>query len=517
MSIVFFPNQPSPARRARSRSRIGPVSTYALPATRAPTMLVDSSVQQAQALEHHVVIVVAARVARDRTGRLASAVVQADDDRALAPCERQARVATLFRGARHVRHLARVAALEPFVERARRLGRPEPGVMPTRSKPSPYACALISDSIMAFARPTSRIARRRRRGGTADSSPYAVYMRQRTYVAVGQRQEWKSPVPVARAKPPADANQRHAGARMAESAPREAHRDRRPRPLAHAVEVHRANTVRAFTNERPSRIAGIGAPSAASALGITSTVRRGVSANGRFDEQRHQHVLAMQRAVRAHVRDRLVARAKIPVARRRENDLAGARRRREMRDLHDAVRIVGVDRRVVRVVADDARTDRGRCRADRRTRARSDSRSPSRHTTRRRASRCERRRRRRRGSEHRDRPTARASSASHNAASPRARARRRTHARPEVDDTGAPSRCRSPSPRPRRRASTTHGCDIVRWPDVLDDAGEILVLRHARVAVIAHDPQRHVVPAAVALGVVANPRRRRRRRCAARR
>ena len=29
MSIVFLPNQPRPARSASSRSRIGPVSTYA--------------------------------------------------------------------------------------------------------------------------------------------------------------------------------------------------------------------------------------------------------------------------------------------------------------------------------------------------------------------------------------------------------------------------------------------------------------------------------------------------------
>ncbi len=36
MSMVFFPNHPSPARRARSRSRMGPVSTYAFPRTGLP-------------------------------------------------------------------------------------------------------------------------------------------------------------------------------------------------------------------------------------------------------------------------------------------------------------------------------------------------------------------------------------------------------------------------------------------------------------------------------------------------
>src|SRR5688572_4116594 len=41
MRLVFFPNHPSPARRARSRSRIGPVSTYDFPGTEKPVS--DSS------------------------------------------------------------------------------------------------------------------------------------------------------------------------------------------------------------------------------------------------------------------------------------------------------------------------------------------------------------------------------------------------------------------------------------------------------------------------------------------
>ena len=72
---------------------------------------------------------------------------------------------------------------------------------------------------------------------------------------------------------------------------------------------------------------------------------------GTIHEQRNEHVLAMQGAVRAHVPNRFVPRPKIPVARRGQNDLARPRRQSQMHDLHDAVRIVRVDRGVQRLVA----------------------------------------------------------------------------------------------------------------------------------------------------------------------
>ena len=134
---------------------------------------------------------------------------------------------------------------------------------------------------------------------------------------------------------------------MAKSAPNEARRDRRPRAPVRAVGVHRASTARPLTNERPSRIAGIGAPSAASALGITSTVRRGVSANGRFVSSGTSMCSRCSAPWELTCANRFVARPKIPIARRREHDVAGSRRGHEMHDLHDRVGIVGLDREIM--------------------------------------------------------------------------------------------------------------------------------------------------------------------------
>src|SRR5436305_7456308 len=62
----------------------------------------------------------------------------------------------------------------------------------------------------------------------------------------------------------------------------------------------------------------------------------------------------MQRAVRAHVRDWLVARAEVPIARRRENDVARPWRGSDGGDLDDAVRIIGIDGGLVGAARVDA-------------------------------------------------------------------------------------------------------------------------------------------------------------------
>src|SRR4029079_12913702 len=69
-----------------------------------------------------------------------------------------------------------------------------------------------------------------------------------------------------------------------------------------------------------------------------------------IQQQRHEHVLAMQCSVRAHMWNRLVPGAKIPIARRRQTYLSRLWRCLRMYDLHDAVGIIGVERGVVRVV-----------------------------------------------------------------------------------------------------------------------------------------------------------------------
>src|SRR5436189_6114616 len=58
----------------------------------------------------------------------------------------------------------------------------------------------------------------------------------------------------------------------------------------------------------------------------------------------------MERAVRRYVRDWFVSRAKIPIACRRQNDVARSRRGGEMRDLYDAIGIVARESDLVRLV-----------------------------------------------------------------------------------------------------------------------------------------------------------------------
>src|ERR1035437_9413523 len=71
---------------------------------------------------HHLVIVVAAGVSRDRAGWLRATVVHRDDDRGSQAGLRTTGVAAQFRGALEIVHLAGVAAGEPGVELARGVG-----------------------------------------------------------------------------------------------------------------------------------------------------------------------------------------------------------------------------------------------------------------------------------------------------------------------------------------------------------------------------------------------------------
>jgi hypothetical protein len=75
--------------------------------------------------DDHVVVVVAPRVSRDRTGGLRSTVAQRDDDRAPRAGDGQSCVAPLLGAAGKVGHVARVPARDPLVERRRGLRRAE--------------------------------------------------------------------------------------------------------------------------------------------------------------------------------------------------------------------------------------------------------------------------------------------------------------------------------------------------------------------------------------------------------
>ena len=69
---------------------------------------------------------------------------------------------------------------------------------------------------------------------------------------------------------------------------------------------------------------------------MRSTVRSGFCQSA-IHQKRYQHVLPMQRAVRAHMRNRLVPRAEIPVARGGKDQVPGPGRAADVGDLHYGV------------------------------------------------------------------------------------------------------------------------------------------------------------------------------------
>ena len=72
--------------------------------------------QLVQPVDHQIVVIVAARIARYGTGRLRAAVIHRDDDCTPHPLERLPRVATLLGAALQISHLAGVTGADPFVE-----------------------------------------------------------------------------------------------------------------------------------------------------------------------------------------------------------------------------------------------------------------------------------------------------------------------------------------------------------------------------------------------------------------
>jgi hypothetical protein len=66
----------------------------------APHALLDPPVQLRETIEHHIVVIVAARISCDGSRRLSTAVVHRDDDRRRRALEWQPRVSTLVGVAR---------------------------------------------------------------------------------------------------------------------------------------------------------------------------------------------------------------------------------------------------------------------------------------------------------------------------------------------------------------------------------------------------------------------------------
>ena len=85
--------------------------------------LVDPFVERVEFAPHHVVIIISARISRDRTCRSGAAVIQPDYDRALHAGKRETGVAALLGPARQVFHLACVSVREPCPRMRRRFRR----------------------------------------------------------------------------------------------------------------------------------------------------------------------------------------------------------------------------------------------------------------------------------------------------------------------------------------------------------------------------------------------------------
>ena len=248
--VLSEPAEPGAPREVALEHRTG--VDVRLAGDRAPDDLVDSGVQLREG----------ARAVRrdsrrrahsarpDRTARVRRSPGRRRS-RSCAVAKGQARVATLFRGARHVVHLARVAVLEPFVERARRLGRSEPGdadeieAEPVRLRLDQRLDHGFRTAHVAYRSTSSAVgtAIRRRTRCTFASA----HTRGRAAARMGNRRYQSR----ARNRQPTRTSAtpvRGWRIRATPGAPRP-----RPRPLAHAVGVHRANTVRAFTNDvRPA-------------------------------------------------------------------------------------------------------------------------------------------------------------------------------------------------------------------------------------------------------------------------
>lgn len=81
----------------------------------------DARMQLAQLRLHHVMVVLAARVPRDGATRLASPVVQRNDDRVRRAWQWTTRVSPFLRTALEVVHDARMSRVDPCVEGIRRV------------------------------------------------------------------------------------------------------------------------------------------------------------------------------------------------------------------------------------------------------------------------------------------------------------------------------------------------------------------------------------------------------------
>ncbi len=117
------PAEPGALREIALEYRAG--IDVGLPAHRTTDARLYPAMQLVQPIHHHIVIVVAPRIACDRTGWLGAAVVHRDYHGAPRPLVRQPGIPPLLCAAFQVVHLACVARAQPFVEAGCRVRRAE--------------------------------------------------------------------------------------------------------------------------------------------------------------------------------------------------------------------------------------------------------------------------------------------------------------------------------------------------------------------------------------------------------
>src|SRR6202049_3772049 len=125
IGVLPEPSEPGATREIALENGTG--VDISLSANRSANLRLEPAMQLVEPDRNDMVVVVTPRVTGDGAARLATAIVQTDHDRGSGPRDGPPRVAALRRPAREIVHLARVATLDPCVERIRCLHGTERG------------------------------------------------------------------------------------------------------------------------------------------------------------------------------------------------------------------------------------------------------------------------------------------------------------------------------------------------------------------------------------------------------
>ena len=164
---------------------------------RMPDFFFDPALQLVQPVNHQIVIVVAARVPRDRPFRLCTAVVHRNYNSAAHSLERPPRIMPLLRAALQIRHVAGITGSNPLIEvtggfnRAQRRDANQIETKLARAfLDAAFQITFVITFVITLVGGHFRTAQRTYcsaswTDGVASGDPYAVSMRQRTYSRSG--------------------------------------------------------------------------------------------------------------------------------------------------------------------------------------------------------------------------------------------------------------------------------------------------------------------------------------------